>query len=586
MNPEELQKIQELQKKYGLSGGNFSEPQSEIQSDVALVQSRRKAIKGNKGFIADLKGIGTGIKEDLTKRGENIEEISTLEKQGQGTGTSLFQKFGQVAGGVSDVIGQTFMGGVKALTPQPIQEAVGETVQTGVEKVVDTDIAQSIIQKYQNADPTTQKNIDALLGIGSLATDVLGAGLAKKPVTQAVKKGIETGGDVIQATGRAIEPVTNIAKGTVAGVQNLGQKVADVPSRIGANLAEQTAKRADIKSLNNPVVQKAAREGIEVTDLQTVRQIPRAERPALKKLADTVKNFADGKTKVSPFEVVGTPIVKRLKTLDNQVKGFSRQLDSVAEGLKGQPINNMGSVWQTVSDGLNRLKVGVADDGKLNFTGSQLEGLGKSGDVVSNVFNRINRANDASDLHILKKFIDENVSYGKRVEGLSGEAEKLLKEWRRTIDAILDAQFPSYNKVNTELSKRIQPLNDLKDLLKNADGLDSDLLSQKAGILARRITSASPSNPEIKQILRNLDKLTGKKGQTLLSTERLQDFYNILNKYYDIAPKTGFQNLVKEGVEGGTTAIGLVTAPAKKLVGQTDAVRRKAFEDALTELFK
>ena len=550
-----------------------------------MVQSTRRQNQ-NKGFVADIKGIGTGIKEDLARRGTKMEEISALQEQGQGAGTSLFQRFGQFAGGVSDVIGQTVMGGLKALTPQPIQEAIGGAVQSGVEKVVDTDFAQSIIQSYQNADPTTQKNIDALLGIGSLATDVVGAGLAKKPVTQAVKKGVDVATDVARGTSQITKPIVDIAQGTATKLADTAQSLADVPSRIATNLAEDTAQRQSIKALNNPTLQKAARQGIEVQDLNVIKQVPKAERPALKKLHDVVIKFADGNTKTNPFEIVGAPIVKRLTTLDNQVKGFAKQLDGIAQSLKGKQVDDMSPILQRVSDSLNDLGVSFTPDGKLNLVGSQLEGLGNTGKIIENVFNRINRSRDAFDLHRLKKFIDENVSYGKRVEGLSGDAEKVLKNWRKTIDTLLDDKFPSYNKVNTELSKRIQPLNDLKDLLKNADGLDADLLSQKAGIIARRITSAAPSNPEIKQILRNLDRFTATKGKTAISTERLQDFYNILNKYYDIAPKTGFQNLVTEGVEKGTTALGAVLDPAKQLLSRTNAVRKKALEDALNELFR
>jgi len=39
--------------------------------------------------------------------------------------------------------------------------------------------------------------------------------------------------------------------------------------------------------------------------------------------------------------------------------------------------------------------------------------------------------------------------------------------------------------------------------------------------------------------LRNLDKVTG--GKTTESVEAMQDLYNILDKYYNIAGKTGLK---------------------------------------------
>ena len=357
-----------------------------------------------------------------------------------------------------------------------------------------------------------------------------------------------------------------------------------IPERVKINAAEINAEQTAIKSLPTKSLQKAAQEGIDVTDLKTITNIPRIERASLNKLFNTVKEFAGGKTKKDPFEVVGKPIVSRLKTIDNQVKGYAVQLDKIATGLKGQTVKNNTGIYKAVQDGLDSMGITVNKKG-LNFKGSNLEGIGGSGKIIDNVVKRIGNAKDAFDLHRLKKFIDENVNYGKRVEGISGEAERLLKTWRKAIDDTLDNQFPEYNKVNTKLAERIQPLNDLKNLLKNADGLDEDLLAQKAGILARRITSAAPSNPVIKQILRNVDKFTSVTGKTLLNVERLQDFYNILNKYYDIAPKTGFQNLVKEGIDSASTITGIVGEQVKNLAGKTSKVRQTAFEDAMKEFF-
>lgn len=539
------------------------------------------------GIVADIKGIGTDISESFSKRGEAIGEISKAEQSGsQGFLRSAFQKIGQVAGGASDVIGSVLMGGAKALTPQPIQEVVGDVAKAGISKVLDTKAVQDLKAGYESLDEASKKDLQAIGGILSLVTDVTGAGLAKKPVVSGVKKGMEVASDVAQATAKAVKPATELAGGIASTVADAGKYVADIPSRIAVNVGESQAKKEAIKTLGSPVVQKAAREGIDVIDLNSIKNIPKAEKPKLKKLADAVRDFAEDNTKTNPFEVVGQPIVSRLKIIDGQVKDYAKKLDDIAKGLEGQAVKNMDSIKQAVNTGLDNLKVIVDFDGKLNFVGSNLEGLGKSGNIVENIFKRINTAKDASDLHRLKKFIDENVSYGKRVEGLSGEAERLLKSWRKSIDDTLDTQFPSYNKVNTELAKRIQPLNDLKDMLKSADNLDTDLLTQKAGILARRITSAAPSNPEIKQILRNLDKFTKGKGKTLLSVERLQDFYNILNKYYDIAPKTGFKNMIKEGIEGAGSFQGMAIDKIKGFAGKSSAVRKKAFEDALAELLK
>ena len=59
----------------------------------------------------------------------------------------------------------------------------------------------------------------------------------------------------------------------------------------------------------------------------------------------------------------------------------------------------------------------------------------------------------------------------------------------------------------------------------------------------------------------------------------MQNMYNILNKYYDIAPRTGFQNLTKEGVSA--SPLGMIKETLTDVAGKSNAVRQKALEDLL-----
>jgi hypothetical protein len=117
-------------------------------------------------------------------------------------------------------------------------------------------------------------------------------------------------------------------------------------------------------------------------------------------------------------------------------------------------------------------------------------------------------------------------------------------------------------------------------------GATEDILNMDAGLLARRLTSNAGSNPEIRNLLRLLDKATKKAGKTAINVENLQDFYNILDKYYDIAGKTTLQGQVQRGFEKGSGIIDTVFKNVKKFGGETDAVRTKAIEDALNEILR
>ena len=82
---------------------------------------------------------------------------------------------------------------------------------------------------------------------------------------------------------------------------------------------------------------------------------------------------------------------------------------------------------------------------------------------------------------------------------------------------------------------------------------------------------------------RELDVVGRSLGDSAVSTRNLQEFYNILNRYYDLAPPTGFQGQIKQAFGGG----GVINQILNKITGKIDetpVVRQKAFEDLFQEL--
>jgi hypothetical protein len=574
------QQKNEIKRKYSI--GVDTQPASPQDERLARIQSLRQDIKSTQGgFMSDIKGIGTDIAESFKSRQEKGQAIAESDS---GFAQKSFQALGQGAGFLSDVVGSTVMGGLKALTPQPIQEAVGGAVQSGVEAVAQTDTVQNVIQKYQALDDNTKRNIDALIGFGSLATDVAGGALLKKPVQQAGKAVVETGLNVAKSGVELAKPVINVGKNVVT---DTATGVVDFAKRIPVNVAESQAQKESIKALGSKTLQKAAREGVDVLDLQDMKKIPKPERPILKKLADTVKDFAEGKSKNNPFEVVGKPMVQGLKLAQSKATSIGQKIGQIADNL---PNFSPADLKQNVFNNLKAVRglegIELTKNGLLNFKNTTLATAATKADriAIQKIFNDAVKNGSSKSKHLLRQELFE-VLGGKKKAGLqiTGTQEGAYEAVRKGIADSLENVSPQYKALNMEYAKAISPIQKLKKLLGTA-GVDEDILKMKAGLLARRLTSTAKSNPEIRQILRDLDRVISTKGKTLLSTERLQDFYNILNKYYDIAPKTGFQNLVKEGVDAGTSVLGMAKQIGAKFAGKSQAVRQKAFEDALKEL--
>lgn len=560
------------------------------------IESTRTEVKDAfraKGFMADIKGIGTGIKESAINRSDKFGEIDKSVARGDtGTAEALFQKFGQGAGFASDIVGETFLGALKALTPQGIQEKVGDKVTDVATKVAESETAKKLGTWYQNLDENAQRDLQSIIGIGSLGLDVAGGFLAKKPVTNVAKNVADK---TLETSKKAVDFATDITKGT-KGLDDLGGGIAkdviDTPSdllrRAQTNIAENQARRQAIRELPSQVAQRAVRDDVDILDVQRLYNLPKDNNGAYKKLAEVVKQFETGSTSQNPLEVIGKPVVERLKSLDADIKKFGTQLDTVAESLKGKTLQSSRELLTEADNSLAKLGITKVDDGSLSFAGSNIEGLGNANEnVIKQVYKRLQEATDASDYHRLKKYIDNNVDFGKSTEGFVGEAESLLKTWRKQIDTALDTEFADYKLVNDELSKRLTPVKEMKNLLKATGDLseNQDLVELGAGLIARRLTSNSVSNPKIRLILRAMDEATTVKGKTSLNVESLMDFYNILEKYYDVAPKTGFQGQITSGIEKASNLQGIVIDALGKLSGRSNAVRKKALEDILNEVF-
>lgn len=489
--------------------------------------------------------------------------------------SATFQAVGQGAGAVLDVIGA----GIKAI---PGAETAGKVIAGGVGMAIEampkeiTDLGGEAVlayKKLKQSHPELVANLEATGNILSI--------LPVGKVAQVAGRGVVAGTKAsVGLAGEAIKPVADIASSIASGASR-------IPSRIATNVAEKQATEATIKALPTKIAQGAARDGIDVPDVKFIYELPKTQRAPLKKLADITAKFARGETKTDPIEVVGKPIINRIKQLESEKSVVGKKLGEVSKKLGVVTKEELETpIFNSLVKSVPGLTV---KDGVLNFKNTTLALKEAASDrkAIQSLFTQSTKWGNGEAKHKMRQAIFEVLGGKKKsLANITDTQEKAYEAIRKGLSDVLDAKNPAYKQLNKEFAIKAQPLADLRKMMKTIPGATEDILDMQAGLLARRLTSTSMSGAQLKGILKRMDEATKVKGKTKLSVENLQDFYNILNKYYDLAPKTGFQGQVKAGVEGATGAMDLITGAVRGVAGETTAVRQKAFEKVLQEALR
>lgn len=562
------------------------------EATLAKYPEYNDRIKPETGFVADIKAIGSGIKKSFTDAVSSVDKSQEAQAKGEQSGVkTLYQTAGQTAGFISDSIGEVVIGALKAVAPQPIQEGIGRAVTSVAQGVAESEPAQDMVAWYQGLDPKDQRDVDATLGIVGLALDVAGGALVKNPVKAGVTKTIDATTDIAK---QSVKAVDNVVTPAIDATKNLTKPVTDavtdIPRRFGTNIENARNIRQAVEALPTETAKVAVRDGIDINDVKQVfRTTDPTTQTKFKELAEVVKKFEKDPSGTNPIELVGKPIVTRLKDLDSKMTSVGKELGAIADDLGEVTADELTpAVMKKLNEvqGLRGLKLG--DDGLLDFTDTTLASSLSKADqtAIQDIFKEATVGGTGKSKHLLRQELFEILN-GKKasLQNMTGTQEKAFNAVRQGLSDVLDSKNGAYKAKNMEYAKLATPVTEMRKMMKQLDpDIDEDILDMSAGLLARRLTSNSMTNPKIRLILRQLDEATAVKGKTTLSVEELQDFYNILERYYDIAGKTGFQGQVTSAIEKG----GLMAQGAdllRKLGGRSDAVRQKALEDLIRDAY-
>jgi hypothetical protein len=220
-----------------------------------------------------------------------------------------------------------------------------------------------------------------------------------------------------------------------------------------------------------------------------------------------------------PTDIIGNRVLKTFNEVKKANKKAGSEIDKIARSLKGRQVES-APIGDRFMNELADMGISVSDDMKLVFKGSDVEDLSNVERTFSTVFRRMtgDKAPDAYELHRMKRFIDEQVSYGKAGEGLTGKAESVLKSLRRDIDSVLDENFKDYDKANTMYSDTISAIDDIQRAVGRSIDFSSDSASKSIGTAMRTILSNNKSRGNVVDAIMSIDE-TAKKYPSQIAIE-------------------------------------------------------------------
>lgn len=423
-----------------------------------------------------------------------------------------------------------------------------EQSAVGAGSLVD-DAARAAVPETTTAPLPTAPRTPTIPGVAAPIDDAI------DPLAQQAAQAIppapaaSTAGNLGEVTGRFLRN-----KGEGVGDALIGAK-----ERIAPNIAKDASERAAVKALN-PQGQKAVRSGLLRRDVEAFNAANDKEKGILREMVDAAEQNSKNRGTTHPSDLVGKEMNRRISLLDDERKAVGKKLGEQVKDLKTKDIGGIGKVQERVLKrlddvpGLEGIKTTTDDAGRtlLDFSdtamsGSQTEAARKELQAIWDDMTE----RSPFQLHRQRQELFEALGGKKAAKlQLTETQEQGMEAFREGIGDALETVSNGYKDLNREYRQIITPLREMRKFYKGTEGAAEDVLDAKAGLLARRLTSNVASAPELRRILDEIGSQLAKRGQDVSDVDlnKLQDFYNALNRYYDITKDTTFEGLIKSGV--------------------------------------
>ena len=593
--------------------------------------------------IAQTAGGGlAGIAQALTPGAPEGAGAETV----RGAQEKIFQPTTQAGQEGLETLGQFIEAGIDIVNfPLSGLEGLSRLIKgQGLEQAVSTirDIQQSGLGQNIGTRALEATGSPLLATAAELSPDI-GAIIAGAPAAGAGRRA------AVDATGKVLAPISEqietVARGLATRQSPEKQRIAqlliegsDDVETAGFRLVapdaartgqpkrpEQPTRLQEFLDIGGPKIEKfpaaqnAIKQGFGQGVIAAVQGASTADKTAMAEMVDIaerIKKNARFGLRNRPSDVTGDLLMSKLNVVRKANRDAGKSIRPIANALAGKPVN-VREMGQSFSDSLDDMGITLTKDktGKiiLNFIDSDIEGVTAAESVITKVVNRIQRVAgdgeiDALKLHKLKKFIDEQVTFGKNAEGLAGQAEQALKGLRRNIRETLGEKFPEYAEANATFSETIDILDRFQDVAGRKMNLTGDNAEKATGTLMRRLMGNAQSRIRLLDSIDEIEKAAkkfGGRGQKLIEglggsvndllTQVL--FASELDEVFGPAARTSLQGefdaVIKRAARATTTkagaadvALDIGAGAVGKARGINEANAFKAIKELLKEVNK
>ena len=591
--------------KYGLQNGKSKQEVTDAITSYRTGILPTKPVAPTPTFLQDagqdLAQIGTDIKESTISRADKTQQALDAGARGeQGALRTTGQIIGQGAGFTSDIIGNVFKGVVKAVLPQEAETGIKTGISNVMTPVMESEIAKSVIAKYNNLDEKTKRDIDATLGVVSLAGDIVGAGVGKRVaqtgVEQSLKvgvKGLETGLKATQQVGKTVSKL---------GDTGIGQSAKEVAERIprafgrAKETLQQTKERAIRIKQSTPEVATAIKSKLDQNVIDVVTGADKVTQKSFKEVVDIASAPKKVGIKTQPTKVGGDLVSKQYDLILKEKNVVGKQLGDITDSLSKTKSIVMTDSFSQIDNVLKGTGIKVKK-GKLDFTGSKYTPSERT--KISELYKLATEGGDKLSASQIrgKDQLFSKLQREARMEGVGDlfvktvDGDKsLFSVFRDIYSGKLNTISPEIKSLNQQYSKWAKLTDDIEgSIIKtpNFNATKSIDPAEFAKVNLRRIFGEAQSSPAFEAVADALDKASrglGYKGATPKEVARFAE--EVRKLFPDTIPATGFQGGIATGVKSGLISIiekGL-KAGAPNLADQQKAL--KALLDSLVKANK